>query len=226
MKKIVSLLLGLLMVFAACMAIAETVTAKPGDELAMTVRIEDASGKSAKVGLNTNSSPVTFVKAVGGKVNDVVPPQAFDDCFGIINDDGITISADGKTISGEATGPIALVDGVIGTVTFKVNDDAEPGTYTVEATKKSGSVTVVGSVTFVIEEEEISDKLLGDVNGDGKIDGRDQVRLMRYLVAMDEEDPVVSVTIVEVNSDMNEDGKFDGRDSVRLMKLLVELDDE
>lgn len=226
MKKIVSLLLGLLMVFAACMAIAETVTAKPGDELAMTVRIEDASGKSAKVGLNTNSSPVTFVKAVGGKVNDVVPPQAFDDCFGIINDDGITISADGKTISGEATGPIALVDGVIGTVTFKVNDDAEPGTYTVEATKKSGSVTVVGSVTFVIEEEEISDILLGDVNGDGKVNGRDSVRLMKYLIAMDEEDPVTSVQIVEANSDVNQDGKINGRDSVRLMKMLIAMDEE
>lgn len=226
MKKIVSLLLGLLMVFAACTAMAETVTVKPGEALAMTVSLESASGKSAKVGLKTNSSPVTFVKAVGGKVNDVVPPKGFDGFFEIINDEGVTISADGTTITGEATGPVALVDGVIGTVTFAVNDDAEPGTYTVEAYKKSGSVTVVGSVTFVIEEEEVVDKLLGDVNGDGKIDGRDQVRLMRYLVAMDEEDPVTSVVIVEANSDMNEDGKFDGRDSVRLMKLLVELDDE
>ena len=42
---------------------------------------------------------------------------------------------------------------------------------------------------------------------------------------MDEEDPVVSVVIVEANSDMNEDGKFDGRDSIRLMKLLVSMDE-
>lgn len=224
MKKFVALLLCLMTAIAACTAMAETVTAKPGDELTLKVTIESASGTEARVGIKTNSAPVTFVKAVGGSVNDTVPPLAFDDFFAIVNDDGITISADGKTISGTPTGPKTLENGQIGTVTFTVNSDAAPGTYTVEAYKKDGSVTVVGSTTFTIEAA--SDKLLGDVNGDGKIDGRDQVRLMRYLVAMDEEDPVVSVTIVEINSDMNEDGKFDGRDSVRLMKLLVELDDE
>lgn len=225
MKRIVALLLGLLMVSAACMAMAETVTAKPGDQLSFDIYITNASGTEAKVGIKTNSSPVDFVKAVGGSVNDVVPPQAFNDFFDIVNDDGITISANGNAVSGTPTGPKNLVDGKIGTLTFEVTEDYEAGqTYTVEAYKKEGSVTVSGSITFVIEEST-SGKLLGDVTGDGVVNGRDQVRLMKYLVAVDEEDPVVSVKIVEINSDVNEDGKIDGRDSVRLMKLLVSMDE-
>lgn len=224
MKKIVALLLGMLVLLAACTAMAETVTVEPGEELSFDVSISSASGKSAKIGIETNDAPVSFVGAVGGNTNDTVPPQNFSDYFVVVNVDYITIEPDGSDLSGTVEQVRDLEDGVIGTVTIKVKDDAEPGTYTVEAYKKSGSVTVEGSITFTIEEKT-SDKLLGDVNGDGKIDGRDSIRLMRYLVAMDEEDPVVSVVIVEANSDMNEDGKFDGRDSIRLMKLLVSMDE-
>lgn len=224
MKKIVALLLGMLVLLAACTAMAETVTVEPGEELSFDVSISSASGKSAKIGIETNDAPVSFVGAVGGNTNDTVPPQNFSDYFVVVNVDYITIEPDGSDLSGTVEQVRDLEDGVIGTVTIKVKDDAEPGTYTVEAYKKSGSVTVEGSITFTIEEKT-SDKLLGDVNGDGKIDGRDSIRLMRYLVAMDEEDPVVSVVLVEANSDMNEDGKFDGRDSIRLMKLLVSMDE-
>lgn len=226
MKKIVSLLLGLLMLVASCVALADTVvTVKPGEELTMDVSIVSASGKSAKIGISTNNAPVTFVSATGGSVNDTVPPKAFNDYFDVVNVDGVTIKPDGSGLSGDVTGVKELEDGVVGKLTFKVNSNAAAGTYTVEAVKKSGSVTVVGSVTFTVEADEPSDKLLGDVNGDGRVDGRDSVRLMNYLVAMDEEDPVVSVTIVEANTDLNEDGRIDGRDSVRLANLLVSMDE-
>lgn len=226
MKKVVSLLLGLLMLFAACTAMADTVvTVKPGEELTMEVSIVSASGKSAKIGISTNNAPVTFVSATGGSVNDTVPPQAFNDYFDVVNVDDVTIKPDGSGLSGDVVALRDLEDGVIGKLNFKVNANAAAGTYTVEAVKKSGSVTVVGSVTFTVEADEVGDKLLGDVNGDGKVDGRDSVRLMNYLVAMDEEDPVVSVTIVEVNTDLNEDGRIDGRDSVRLANLLVSMDE-
>lgn len=226
MKKIVSLLLGLLMLVASCVALADTVvTVKPGEELTMDVSIVSASGKSAKIGISTNNAPVTFVSATGGSVNDTVPPKAFNDYFDVVNVDGVTIKPDGSDLSGDVTGVKELEDGVVGKLTFKVNSNAAAGTYTVEAVKKSGSVTVVGSVTFTVEANEPSDKLLGDVNGDGRVDGRDSVRLMNYLVAMDEEDPVVSVTIVEANTDLNEDGRIDGRDSVRLANLLVSMDE-
>lgn len=214
MKKIVSLLLGLLMVVMATTAMAGTVTVQPGDELSMEVSIESASGKYAKIGVKTNSAPVTFVDAVGGEVNDVVPPKAFDDYFDLVNDPGITISADGTTISGTAAGPVDLVDGVIGTLTFKVNANAAAGTYTVEAYKKSGSVTVVGSVTFVVEAAT-SGRIPGDVNDDGEVDMRDSVLLYRYLADW-------GVTINMANADVNADGEVDMRDSVLLYRYLAD----
>ena len=225
MKKIVSLLLGLLMVFTACTAMAETVTAKPGDELSFDIYISNASGEYAKIGIKTNDSPVIFKGALGGSVNDVVPPSSFSGFFSIVADDGVTIAPDGGSISGNPAGPESLKDGKIGTLTFKVKTEAAPGTYTVEAYKVAGSVTVEGNITFIVEEET-SDKLLGDVNGDGTVNGRDSVRLMKYLIAMDEEDPVTSVEIVEAISDVNQDGNINGRDSVRLMKMLIAMDEE
>lgn len=214
MKRIVSLLLGLMMVFMISTAMAETVVVKPGDTLEMKVSLSGASGQGAEVGLKTNDAPVSFVSAVGGDVNDTVPPKAFNDFFVVVNIEGVDIKPDGTGLTGSLDNYTLsnLVDGVIGTLTFQVDEDAEDGTYTVEAYKKSGSYTVTGSVTF--EVKGATEKLLGDVNGDGVIDGRDSVRLMKYLV----DD---SIEIVEVNSDMNEDGVFDGRDYIRLMKLLV-----
>ncbi len=54
----------------------------------------------------------------------------------------------------------------------------------------------------------------GDVNGDGTTDGRDLLRLARYLAGN-------NVTIDPEAADMNGDGKLDGRDVLRLAKKLA-----
>lgn len=220
MKKIVALLLGLLMVFGVCSAMAEATTVNPGAELSFDISISSPSGTDAKIGIKTNGAPVTFKSATGGPTNDVVPPKAFDGFFVLVNDAGISIPGNGGSISGTPAGPVTLESGKVGTVTFTVNAAATAGTYTVEAYKKEGSITVTGSITFTVKAAATGDKLLGDVTGDGKIDGRDQVRLMKYLV-----DDEGVVEIVAVNSDMNEDGKINGIDTIRLMKLLVSMDE-
>ena len=56
----------------------------------------------------------------------------------------------------------------------------------------------------------------GDVNGDGSLDGRDLLRLARYLAGD-------NVEIDEAAADVNGDGKVDGRDLLRLAKLLAGL---
>ena len=150
MKKIVALLLGLLMVFGVCSAMAEATTVNPGAELSFDISISSPSGTDAKIGIKTNDAPVTFVSAAGGPANDVVPPKAFDGFFVLVNDKGISISGNGSSISGTPTGPLTLESGKVGTVTFTVNAAAQPGTYTVEAYKKAGSVTVTGSIAFTV----------------------------------------------------------------------------
>ncbi len=69
------------------------------------------------------------------------------------------------------------------------------------------------SDTFVVEVKEVMDQKHGDVNFDGKINGRDYSLLMQYLNDW-------SVTIIEENSDVNSDGKINGRDYSLLMQYL------
>lgn len=211
MKRIVTLLLGLLLVFAACTALAETVTAKPGDELSFDISISDVSGTDAKIGLKTNSAPVTFVSATGGPTNDVVPPKAFDGFFVLVNDGGITIPGNGGSISGAPTGPKTLESGKVGTVTFKVSDSAVAGTYTVEAYKKDGSVTVTGSITFTIAGTASGTRVPGDANEDGVADIFDALLVLQY-------DAGWEVTINTSNGDVNEDGIADIFDALLILQ--------
>ncbi len=56
--------------------------------------------------------------------------------------------------------------------------------------------------------------LPGDVNGDGKVDGKDLLRLSRSLAG-------AGVEISAKNADCNGDGKIDGKDLVRLARYLA-----
>ena len=221
MKKIVALLLALMLILAVCTAAADTVvTAKPGDELTMDISIESSSGKSARIGVQTNGAPITFVKAVGGSVNDTVPPIGFSGSFAVVNLEGASISADGSSISGSGYTVASLTDGVIGRLTFRVNGDAAPGVYAVEPVLKSGSVTVRGTLTFRIEEKQSTNRVPGDVTGDGTVNTADFLRLGKYLAGWD------NISINFSNTDVNGDGQVTTVDFLRLGKKLAGWDIE
>ena len=68
------------------------------------------------------------------------------------------------------------------------------------------------------------DFIYGDVNGDGKINGRDAIKLAKYLAAYDEDKGESSVA-VSPGADVNGDGKINGRDLVKLRKYLANYDE-
>lgn len=213
MKKLVSLLIGLMMVFIVSAAMAETVIVAPGDTLEFDVNLVSASGNGAKIGLETNDAPVTFVSAVGGSVNDTVPPKAFNDFFVIVNIDGVDISADGTGLSGSLQdySLAALADGHIGTLTFMVDEDAAEGTYTVETVNVVGSCTVDGSITF--EVKAASDRLPGDVDVDGDVDLIDVMLTSTYVY-------VEANDINLLNADMDEDGEITLMDIMAIARIV------
>lgn len=213
MKKLVSLLIGLMMVFIVSAAMAETVIVAPGDTLEFDVNLVSASGNGAKIGLETNDAPVTFVSAVGGSVNDTVPPKAFNDFFVVVNIDGVDISADGTGLSGSLQdySLAALADGHIGTLTFMVDEDAAEGTYTVETVNVVGSCTVDGSITF--EVKAASDRLPGDVDVDGDVDLIDVMLTSTYVY-------VEANDINLLNADMDEDGEITLMDIMAIARIV------
>ncbi|MBE5809312.1 MAG: hypothetical protein E7318_00075 [Clostridiales bacterium] len=220
MKRIVSLLLGLLMVFMISPAMAETVVVKPGDTLEMQISLSGASDKGAEIGIELNEAPVEFVSAVGGDVNDTVPPKKFTGYFVVVNIKDVTIKPDGSGMTGSLDDYTLsnLVDGVIGTLTFMVAEDAEDGVYTVEAYKKSGSCTVNGSVTFEVKSAA-SDRIPGDVNDDGEVDPMDALLLDQYLA-----DWGNSINLA--NADVNADGEVDPMDTLLIDRYLADWDVE
>ncbi len=220
MKRIVSLLLGLLMVFMISTAMAETVVVKPGETLEMVVSLSGASGKGAEVGIKLNEAPVEFVDAVGGEVNDTVPPKKFTGFFVVVNIQGVDINDYGTGMTGSLDDYTLsnLEDGVIGILTFKVAEDAEDGIYTVEAYKKSGSCTVNGSVTFEVKSAA-SDRIPGDANDDGLVNARDALLVAKYAAGWE------NLVINLENAEVNADGLVNARDALAIAKYAAGWED-
>ena len=216
MKRIAALLLSLLLAAMTCTAMAEPAVVKPGDELSFDISISSAAGTEARIGIRTNSSPVTFVDAKGGSVNDVVPPKALNGSFVVINAEGVAIAPDGGSISGTPTGIKALENGKIGTLTIRVSDSAASGTYSVTAYVISGSVTVAGGVEFVVEGGT-GVRLAGDANNDGEVSTRDALEIMRWIAGFD-------VIINERNADCNGDSEVTTRDALNIMQWIAGFD--
>lgn len=82
-----------------------------------------------------------------------------------------------------------------------------------------------GEVVSQLDVDEVSyelsydSEMVGDVNGDGKVNGKDGILLAQYLAEWD-------VTINMDAADVNGDGKVNGKDGVLLAQYLAEWDVE
>ena len=66
-----------------------------------------------------------------------------------------------------------------------------------------------------------AERLPGDVNEDGAVDGRDAVRLMHWLADEINEATGAPFEINAENADVNADGEVNGLDLLRLVKYLA-----
>ena len=65
--------------------------------------------------------------------------------------------------------------------------------------------------------------LYGDANNDEVVDGRDVIRLRKYLANYNSETGKSTVDVF-IGGDANGDGSIDGRDVIRLRKYLANYD--
>ena len=183
------------------------VNAQPGKTVDVTVDLTEYAPMSyLLLGLAYDKTVLTLDKVTNGGLFDT-----FENGANLLLSAGEDIAAAGNVL----------------TLTFTVDENAEAGEY---------PVTVICRQCYNNEEEPllvkvensmitVIDVLIGDVNGDGVIDGRDLIRLRKYLANLDEETGE-STAEITAGADCTGDGIIDGRDLIRLRKYLANLDEE
>lgn len=86
------------------------------------------------------------------------------------------------------------------------------------------ATAVYEGVTYTDTKEAESAIVYGDASGDGVINGRDVIRLRKFLTEYDPDDPNAPEPLP--GADCNGDGVYDGKDLIRLRKYLAGYDDE
>ena len=66
--------------------------------------------------------------------------------------------------------------------------------------------------------------LPGDVDGNGDVDGRDVIRLMKWLAKEIDPETMEIVTIFEDNADVDGSGEVNEKDLLRLVQYLAGMD--
>ena len=108
-------------------------------------------------------------------------------------------------------------NGTIVNLTFRVKDDAAEGNYTISLTPEEAYNAAYDDVAFTVTDGVITVKnvIVGDVNGDGTINGKDGILLAQYLADW-------NVTIVDAAADCNGDGTINGKDGILLAQYLAD----
>ena len=80
-------------------------------------------------------------------------------------------------------------------------------------------VSIIENTTFGVESKDFGidpakEYTSGDVNGDGKLNAKDVLAILRYCISQDANG--IDLTI----ADFNQDGKINSRDAVGIMKLV------
>ena len=184
-------------------------TVHPGEEFTVNVEIENNPGFCyMKLRLVYDISLFDFIKATNGTVST--------DSFSAANG-ALLWDADSNETD----------DGTLVSLTFKAKDDLEVGEYLLGVSFVEAYNYDEEDVVFGVDNATVSviNFIYGDVTGDNVINGKDLVRLRRYLLTVDETSGLSDVEI-SLGADVTGDGVVNGKDLVRLRKYLLNYDEE
>ena len=186
--------------------IIESKTATNGKDFTVTAEIKNNPGFSYLEVTPVYSSELTLVQVKNGElISDFTKGKQY-------------VWVSDEDVKG---------DGLLLTFTFRLSEDVEPGSYQVSFNVRTCANYNEDIVTLNVVDGviEVNDCIYGDVNGDGKVDGFDVIRLKKYLANYDY-DAETSIVGVGAGADANGDGKINGFDVIRIKKYLANYDYE
>lgn len=179
---------------------------EPGDTVELSVELNVNPGMSAlSFGLSYDAAVLRFVGGEDGSLSGW--------------------SFDAEAGSAQWTGEEdSKATGTVVSLRFQIRENATGGESRVRLTGLSASnrqgkeVKVYGAsgtVTVTVPEPPVGEVLLGDVNADGTVNGKDLIVLRRYAAGVE------GTEIDQANSDLNGDGTVNGKDLILLRRLLA-----
>ena len=118
-------------------------------------------------------------------------------------------------------------NGTLATLTFKVADDAPDGIYNIQVSYDNDDFEIFNFDAETVEFElvqggiEIKAYIIGDINGDGKINAQDRLILSRYIAKWpDQESKIVDMRAADINCD----GKVNAQDRLILARYIAKWD--
>lgn len=236
MKRILALALALVLVlsmgataFAAEASgkfVVSSEMAEPGDVVQITISIQDNPGvASIELNVEFDETALELTKVEKGTVVDPVgplPEGAFAGFFDPVDEFPGEQPANRKLSTltwfkdtASETAANNTADGTFATLTFKVKADATEGDYPVSVSFVEKNVHDIDEqpVPFTAEAGKVTVKIHtpGDVNGDGRVNINDVIRLAAYVKARGD-----GVIVMPGSPDTNGDGRVNINDVIRL----------
>lgn len=233
MKRKISAMLAVFLSLSVLMTMAFSITAFAAAKGKITIGSAQAkSGQSVDITISMTTNPgmatvdfeVTFDSSVLTleKVNDekFVPPG-----------EGVEVAHSDQLVTPyhlSWLNDLAKEDftktGKMVTLTFKVADNAKPGTYDIKVDSKTVEIFDhnIKDVDFEFENGAVNvssgaSYIVGDVNGDGKVSKADSMILTRYIGGWKDYDK----KIVNMDAaDLNRDGQIKKADSMILTRYI------
>ena len=237
MRKIVSVILGAILLFSmlpmstfaadlnAVKITVDSADATAGDTISVNVHLENNPGiVSANINVAFDQG-LTLVGASNGKVFPAsisfIPPKQLSAGGRITGN--CNFAWQGADIS-----DVDIKDGIILTLRFKVDAEAETGdSYNITVSARNNDVVDkdlhIIDINPVTAKITVIDYMPGDVNDDGSISMLDTVLISRYIVDACMYDPNgYAIRINEKAADVNDDGSISMLDTVLLSRYIVD----
>ena len=192
----------------------EPIIGRIGGDVSIEVKLKNAEAATAYVFDLVLPEGITVAKNENGKYIDALSDR-HDDHSRTFNDKGnntyslSTLSGNSEALTGN--------DGAIRLLTLHIDEALAEGTYAIDI-KNAQYSTPNGQLLELPDTRTaitVESYILGDVNGNSKVDIGDAVSIVNHMVGKQSE------TFIEKAADTNKNGKIDIGDAVTIVNYMV-----